>query len=585
MTPITVPANPVRSRWPFAAAAVLLAIFFLQLFFASRAKSPAWDEPGHIASGVAYIQKGALTVNPEHPPLLKALSGMFLTWAGARWPDTDRARELLNGAAEWQWAAGSYILVTAGLDRALQWGRLPMMLVSLMAALVVYLWGRQLAGEIAGLGGLLLFTLDPTIMAHSYLVTLDVGLGAFTLLFLFCLWHYARSPKPRTLVLCGVTLGLLLCTKFSSLVILPCAAILLLAARATSASAKLTAQRTARKAAPDAPCPCGSGKKYKNCHAAMSQSRFDLQSALACAPPLLYMGGIALAVIWAVYRFHSPLDYVHGVSLVNQNHQANYVAFLGGQLAPRFTSYFAVAYLLKEPLPAIALAAIGLFFVLRPKSFLLRDRLFLLLPPAVFFLVHVWKADDLGIRYIIPCLPFAHLLGGIGIAVLIRSPARAARPIAICLSLWMAIAAAGIYPDGLSYFNESACLLNDPSKLGRDGGSGCGAAWLDDSNIDWGEGLKSLKGWLSRNAAGRSAKLAYFGSFPPAAYSMPVEVVEDSQLDFQPGPGLYAISAHLLAHHNALVNHRLARGDEWTLRVALTAIIGHCIYLYDLRAE
>src|SRR5450432_2738386 len=316
MTPT--PAGEIRSRWSFAAAAVLLAIFFLQLFFASRAKSPAWDEPGHIASGVAYIQKGALTVNPEHPPLLKAFSGLFLTWAGAGWPNTGPARDLLNGASKWQWAAGAHILVTAGLDRALQWARLPMMLAGLMFGLVTYLWGRQLAGELAGLGALFLFTLDPTIGGHSYLVTLDVGLGAFTLLFLFCLWHYARSPRPRTLVFCGITLGLLLCTKFSSLAILPCAAILLLAARA---------RRTAWKAAPDELCPCASGKKYKNCHAAIPPSRFDLPSALACAPPLLYMGGIAAAVIWAVYRFHSPLAYVEGVRMVNANHQSNYVVF------------------------------------------------------------------------------------------------------------------------------------------------------------------------------------------------------------------------------------------------------------------
>ena len=117
MTPTTVGAFRIRSRWPFAAAAVLLAIFFLQLFFASRAKSPAWDEPAHIASGVAYIQKGALTVNPEHPPLLKALSGLFLTWAGARWPNTERARDLLNGANDWQWAAGRLPAASAAIAK------------------------------------------------------------------------------------------------------------------------------------------------------------------------------------------------------------------------------------------------------------------------------------------------------------------------------------------------------------------------------------------------------------------------------------------------------------------------------------
>ena len=35
----------------------------------------------------------------------------------------------------------------------------------------------------------------------------------------------------------------------------------------------------------------------------------------------------------------------------------------------------------------------------------------------------------------------------------------------------MGIAAAGIYPDHLSYFNEMACLLKTPSNVGLDGGT------------------------------------------------------------------------------------------------------------------
>src|SRR4051812_38375515 len=85
------------ARWSFAIAAALLVILFLQLFFASAAKSPSWDEPGHIASGVAWAQLGSLAVNPQHPPLLKALSGISLTIGGGRWQDTAQARELLAG--------------------------------------------------------------------------------------------------------------------------------------------------------------------------------------------------------------------------------------------------------------------------------------------------------------------------------------------------------------------------------------------------------------------------------------------------------------------------------------------------------
>src|SRR5437763_10823532 len=136
-------SSTVRLPWSFLAAAILLTIFFLEVFFANRAKSPAWDEPGHIAAGVAYVQLGSLAVNPQHPPLLKALSGLSLTIGGGRWPDVPQARELLNGVSEWQWDIGSLILIKTGLDRALTWARLPMMLVGVMGGLIVFLWGRQ----------------------------------------------------------------------------------------------------------------------------------------------------------------------------------------------------------------------------------------------------------------------------------------------------------------------------------------------------------------------------------------------------------------------------------------------------------
>jgi len=527
-----------RAPWTFAVAAALLAIFFGEVFFASRAKSPAWDEPGHIAAGVAYVQLGSLSVNPQHPPLLKALSGAGLTLGGGKWQDVPQARDLLRGAEQWQWDIGSLILIKSGLEEALLWARLPMMLVGLMGGLVLYLWGRQIAGELAALCALGLYVLDPTIVGHSILVTLDVGLGAFSLLFLFCLWNWVRAPGRAWMAVCGITLGLALCTKFSSVVLVPLAAGLVLIDRRR-------------------------------------------KGARAAAVALLWIYGIATVVVLAIYRFQGPGAYLAGVTKVNADHAANYLVYMAGDLASNFTSYFAVAYLLKEPLAAIALAAAGLILVLRGKEFALREKLFLLAPPAAIFLLHVWKADNLGIRYIIPCLPFAHLLGGIALASLLRAPAKGRRIAGAILAMWAAVAAAGIYPDGLSYFNESACLLDDPGKVGLDGGSRCGIAWLDDSNVDWGQGLKQLQTWLGRNAKGRTVRLAYFGSFPPGAYDMPVEQMADSQVWFHPPPGLYAVSAHMVAHDSALVRRNYARGDEWMTRFSPRAIVGHCLYIYD----
>ena len=543
----------------YVAAAALLVIFFCELFFASAVKSPAWDEPGHISSGVAYVQLGSLAVNPQHPPLLKALSGLGLTLSGGKWPNIPEAQALLNGDARWQWDIGSLMLYKAGLDRALMWARMPMMLVGIMGGLVLFLWARQLAGPPAAIAALMLYVLDPTIVGHSFLVTLDVGLGAFSLLFLFCLWNYVRTSSQVWMTASGIALGMALCTKFSSIVLLPVGGVLWLAGSLTF----------------EKPAPV----KKKGARPAEERAQPRWRAPLSG----VWILAIAAVIVMLIYRFQG-FSYIEGATKVNADHVEGYKAYMAGDLAPNFSSYFAVAYLLKEPLAAIALAALGLFLVVRGKL-AARDKLFLIVPPVALFAIHVWKADDLGIRYIIPCLPFAHLLGGIALAELFRGQMWM-RVAAAAACVWVVMAAAGIYPDGLSYFNESACLLNDPKMLGLDGGSRCGVAWLDDSNLDWGEGLKQLQAWMEQNAKGRTARLVYFGSFRPGAYeSLAVEQMSPEDTFFRPPPGLYAVSAHIVAHNTALVRHGDAAGDEWMQRLPPRAIVGHCLYIYDIPAK
>jgi hypothetical protein len=206
----------------------------------------------------------------------------------------------------------------------------------------------------------------------------------------------------------------------------------------------------------------------------------------------------------------------------------------------------------------------------------LLDKLFLLLPPAVLFLAHTFMADNLGIRYIIPALPFAYLLAGVALDELIASGTRWKRALAAVLCLWVLVAAIGIYPDHLSYFNESACLLQNPGRTGRDGGSRCGPMWLDDSNVDWGEGLKQLRAWMNQHGPTRTMRFAYFGSFPPAVYGLGYEAIDVPQLIPEPTPGLYVVSAHVLARATAM-------GAGWLRRTTPTAIVGHCLYIYDIK--
>ncbi len=511
-----------RAPWGFSVlAGVLIAIFLAQSFLASATKSPVFDETGDIAAGLSYVQSGEIRANLQHPPLLKELAGAALWLGGLRLPDSPQVRRMLaDGGGER--GVGSQLIAANGPDRTMFLARLPFILLAAALGLLIYLWGRQLLGETAALAALFLYTLDPAILGHGYLATMDVGLAAFTLLFLFALWHYLERPEPKRLIFCGVAMGMMLCAKFSAVFLLPVAAVLMLAAMGG-----------------------------------------------AMALTLVIMCTLATLVIQAIYLSPGGLFlYSTGMQRVNADHNPDYLVFLGGQLEHHFTSYFAAAYLLKEPLAAIALAGIGLL-ALFANRMSRRVKLFLLLPPAVLFAAHAVLADNLGLRYIIPVLPFACLVGGAGAAWLIRRGTWG-RVAAAVLGLWTIVAAAGVYPDHLSYFNEAACLTTNPAAIGLDGGTRCGPLWLDDSNVDWGQSLKQLKQWMERNAKGQHFYLAYFGSFPPSAYGLDAELIGPDRLS-NPAPGIYVVSAHFVAR---------AR-NAW-LRTP-TEVIGHSLYVYRVR--
>ncbi len=598
--------NSAQRRYTLLAFA-LATLFFIQALTESRSKSPTSDEPPHIASGLSYVTTGIFRANPQHPPLLKELSGLSLLLGGIRWPHTPETETLLDAdrskGAQPEWSIGYYLINSDGPDRVLFWARLPFLLLSSLFALVLYFFGRELVGNLAAVCAVFLYATDPTILGQSFTVTMDLGLAGFTLLFLFAIWRYLQNPAPLRLALCGLALGAVLCAKFSAVLLLPVAAVLLLAAvlwpapsdpgrkrsildpyyrDANDAPNLRPLPKAQRKTARNDPCPCGSGLKFKACHGDPTRAAILTSSLskkwLLCGAAFLAMSVIAFLVIETLYFFPSdPLAYLHGLQLVNADHRPNYPAYLAGDLQYHFTSYFAVAYLLKEPIAGILLSLAGLVLLLRSKSITPLKKLFLLLPPAVVFIGTTALADQIGIRYIMPVLPFAHLLEGLALAALFTPSGKWQRPAALALCAWLVFADAGIYPDHLSYFNESACLLSDPGKIGIDGGSRCGIYWLDDSNVDWGQGLKQLKSWLDRNAPGKTIQYSSDYAFPTSAYGISSVKAKLTDLATRPGPGLYVVSASIVARIPAIQG-----ASDWLRRYPPKAVVGHALYVYDV---
>jgi hypothetical protein len=131
-----------------------------------------------------------------------------------------------------------------------------------------------------------------------------------------------------------------------------------------------------------------------------------------------------------------------------------------------------------------------------------------------------------------------------------------------------------VAPDYLAYFNEAA------------GGPDRGLRWLADSNLDWGQALRRLPGWMAERGI-TEVNLCYFGTADPEAYleyvALPGCTTYARPIASPKLPGYVAISATHLAgiHHSpelrAWYRELLARGR-------LVGVVGHAIHVYEVRA-
>jgi 4-amino-4-deoxy-L-arabinose transferase-like glycosyltransferase len=377
---------------------------------------------------------------------------------------------------------------------------LPVIALSLALAALVFVWGRQLYGRRAALLPLLLYCFDPNLIAHSSVATLDLGVTAAFSLTIYMFWRYLRTRRSRYLALTGIALGAAATVKLPGLLLLIALPALVFATRRDEE--QLTSGHVAR--------------------------------FWAVIP------GLALLVMWAVYRFslgpvslepeavRLPLgQYWQTVSFQLHHEESGHVAYLLGRTSDTgWWYYFPVAFLVKTSLPLLIL--LGLAF---SRGRLSRDELFLVIPAAIFFLAVVGQKLNLGIRYILPVYPLLIILTG---RTLTRPwpanwgswPKRAV----LALGVW-AVAEALVYsPHYLAYFNELA------------GGPRNGSRVLVDSNLDWGQDLQHLAAWQREHPEADPLYFAYFGAANVALYGVDCERLPDLGPKHPPRPSEWYLS-------------------------------------------
>ena len=534
-------ANRLRLSGTSAAQLLLLGFVFLAPVVLMRDKSVTFDEVTHLPSGYSYLIQHAVRYNQQHPPFIKELCALPLLLIGVRTPVVFPDSE---------WSFGEEFLFSQDADRILFWGRLPAVLLSVGLGLLIMRWATELWGKSAGFFALFLYAFDPTITAHSQLVTTDIGVACFSTLYLYLLRGYLSNPGWKRLSLAGLSLGMALGSKFSAVILLPISLVLIVISHWGAPGR--AGSEAFRKEPPETE-PLVSDKLMRRLGA------------------FLMMVTIAALFLWVIYFCPAdPQFYWKGIKAVNQDHGKNPYFYLMGELKQGGWKYYLiVAWLVKTPIPMILClaASLGLYLAHRRTSVL--EEAFLWIPFSGYLVFYSLFGDDIGIRYLIPCFPFMFVFA----ARLVPSILEIGKPfrIAFIASLfWLVMEWVSIMPDHLSYFNQVA------------GGPENGIEWLDNSNVDWGQGLKQLRQYLRTHRIDDYA-YCYFGTGRPPFYGINGRRITDMDFFIRPTRGLIVLSAQCVPRGRDILDKVYGNNPlNWLRQQRPIYIVGHAYYIYEI---
>jgi 4-amino-4-deoxy-L-arabinose transferase-like glycosyltransferase len=494
------------------------AVAFASLTVSSYVqKSGTWDETSFLASGYIELKLRDYRMIADHPPFLREWSALPLL-------TLDHIALNTNSI---YWTVGDqynfsheFVYLHNDADRLLYRARFMIVLLGIGLGILLFCWARELFGFWPAVIVLGLYSVEPNILAHSSLVTTDLGLTCFIFGTLYFLWRVLRNLTLPNV--CGLTVFFVLAqvSKFTALLLWPVVLLLLL----------LVVCRRA-------PWPWrfrGSG-----------EVRSRAAKVVVSISVVVWLGVASWAGVWAVYGFRYsptltdterfrfrgtevmqelaptltvlmswvdrhqllPNTYAQGLAFRVASIQKRSAYLMGEYGTEGWWYYFLVAFLIKTPIAVLLLFLGGVVLCLRHPVKLLDREMFVLLPLAAALVMSTMARTNIGLRHILPVYPMALLLAGKCVSVMWDSARKRYRFALAGLCLLAVAETALVYPDYLAFFNAAV------------GGPGNGDKFLVDSNLDWGQDLKGLKRWMDRNNVAH-INLSYFGTADPLYYGI-----------------------------------------------------------------
>jgi hypothetical protein len=560
-----------RLAW-WTLALICLASFSLMLW-ASRTDSAIMDEIAHIPAGYGYVHNLDYRLNPQHPPLVKALAMLPVLLLQPNFPSQSDAWQ---NQANAQWDVGAQFLYQSGngANAIIQTARIFPILITLLVILLIYLFARGIMGDWWALLPATLFALSPTVLAHGHYMTTDVG-AAFGVIFAtYYFLKFVESPSRKHLWYAGLSLGVAQITKFSTPLLVPLFIFLafvlwlrnlIVEWPSTERSRRLktffvsglrwrwrlilifaigyvfivypiyflfTANYPIHKQVSDTQIILGSfagGPPPAGAHCAGIRCLADLDIGMAKSPVLRPLAQYMLGVLMVLER-------VDG---------GNTIYFWGHVAGSGGWTYFPLLFLLKEPIPTLLIVLTALvlaaWWMIRRDPRDGRRRLPRTLDyigrnfaefSMISFIVLYWGCCiqsplNIGIRHLMPTIPFIYILaagvwkkwiprvqvpaGSISFAA-IGTVAKSFARARVKYVLLITLLA-WLFLETLF---AAPYFLSYFNEFG--GGIWNGYHYVTDSNYDWGQDLLRLQAWVAAHPEVDKIAVDYFGRGSPSYY-------------------------------------------------------------------
>jgi hypothetical protein len=481
-------------------ALLLVALAVARIAGTYRVFSHTVDEPAHVATGMQWLDHGRYDLEWQHPPLARVAAALGPFLAGRRAGTGD------------MWAQGQQILYGSGeYQRTLTLARLGSLPFFLLACAIVWVWARRVYGPGPALAALALFTTLPPVLGHAGLATTDMAVTATLAGALFALSLWLDAPTRGRAVRLGVALAAAVLSKFTTLLFLPAAALVLVLWRRVCKPPAVEGARRGRDLALGASVAAllvWGGYRFSLGTLAGEAERLG-HTREAIDSNFTGMGPLQGPLHAAAYRIPLPApELALGLNHVRKHSARGHHSYLLGRYRTTGWWYFyPVALAVKTPLAFLALTAVGVVLLAREG---VRGSDWRRLAPAMaaaaILLVCLPSRINIGVRHVLPLYPLLAMVAGFGLHALWARRPLAPRLAASGLLGWQLVSSCSAQPDNLTYFNEVARGTADRILL--------------DSDLDWGQDLLRLETLLRQRRVG-FVSIGYLGNHDLDRHDLP----------------------------------------------------------------